>query len=65
MDIVVMLMAGCFLKKVVEYGNYDTEFFEREFSELDNGLDNSKGVAYSAAIRRTNQAGRGTFKTPD
>ena len=65
MDIVVMLMAGCFLKKVIDYGNYDTEFFEREFPEPGNGLDNSEGLVYSAALRRTNQAGRGAIKTSD
>ena len=60
-----MLMAGCFLKKVIDYGNYDTEFFDRQFPESCDRFDNSEGVAYSTAIRRTNQAGRGTFKTPD
>lgn len=65
MDVVVMIAAGCFLKKVIEYGKYDLDFFDRQFPESCDRFDSSKGMGDANKIRRTNQAGRGTFKTPD
>ena len=44
MDIVVMIAAGCFLKKVIEYGKYDLDFFDRQFPESCDRFDSSKGM---------------------